>query len=511
MPGNATVWAMRFFARSPLLLLLLIAGIAFPSAVLHAQSAPGPAESRGTPYFPPANPVTALKAAAPAAVLAAQSATTSAPSATSSAFADTPGLASCFDYYKFNSVPVAISADLSSAVAGAPLGVHLTVTNQNPYPIVDATVYVKVMRYGYALGAKNVNGPDVVDFFPATDPFTLPAGGSVNLSSVWQVPQDAEAGDYTMAAYVVSADRFELEGLSFTDDVVGGALSFKVVSDAKGSVYFDKDTATVLGQPFRFAAYPPRIPTGTAEVPVGIDLANTTPLPATEEVTWTLYNWDALRADQVLDQKTETVTVPAGGSAQVTYTVTDKNHSVYYLLGSVRTAGGSSSLVGIRFVRGDVNEPRLNFVGVTGYPAGAGSAAVACVHSAGTSSAENTELEIVATRPSLFGIGGTIARESYQGPATGDIRALVAPFTAAAGSFSVTARLFQNGALVDQVTEDYNCKDLSPDSCPESSVPLVPLVGAVVLLVILAVMFVLIRRRKSSAADFIPPPAPPAL
>ena len=393
--------------------------------------------------------------------------------------------------------------------AGTSLGIRMTATNENPYPIVDAKVYLKVMRYGYAKGQKNVNGPDVVDFFPATDPFTIPAGGKVNLSSVWKVPQDAEAGDYLMAAYVVSADRFEMEGLSFTDDVIGGALNFHIASDAVGSVRFDKGSATVLGKPFRFAAYPPQIPQGVKEVPVAIDLVNTTLSEADEEVTWTLYSWDALRSSQVLDQKTETVTVPQNGTAHVSYTVTDTNHSVYYLLGSVRSAGGSSSLAGIRFVRGDVNEPRLNFVGATGYPAGTQAAAVACIHSTGTAPAENTKLELIATRPSLFGWGATIAEKTYEGPAAGDIRALVAPFTAAADSFSITARLFQNGALVDQVTENYNCEDISPDSCPKRSAAFIPLAagaGALVLIIIAA--FVIIRRRNSAAPAPMPPMPP---
>lgn len=431
-------------------------------------------------------------------------AATAAAKTSASARVDTAGLASCFDYYKFNSTPVAISADLSSAIAGAPLGFSMSVKNENPYPIVNATVYVKVMRYGYARGEKNVNGPDVVDFFPASDPVTIPAGGQVNLASVWQVPQDAEAGDYMLAAYVVSADRFEMEGLTFTDDVIGSAFNFHVMNDRTGAVAFDKNTATVLALPFRFAAYPPRMPDNAKEVPVGIDVVNTTDTDATQEITWTLYRWDALRASEVLDHKTERITVPAGGRVHVTYTTNEDTHSVYYLLGSLRTEGGASSLVGIRFVRGDVNEPRLNYVGITAYPAGKGAAAFACVHSTGTGTAEDGKLELVATRPSFLGIGGTIAKETYRGPFAGDIRALVAPFTADAKTFTVTARLFQHGVLIDQVSATYNCADIAPDSCPKGMGLLPIAVGAGVLAIIIAAAaFIIIRRRKAV------PPVPP--
>ncbi|HEX5774384.1 MAG TPA: hypothetical protein VFY28_00260, partial [Candidatus Paceibacterota bacterium] len=361
-------------------ILLVLSCAAMQAPPLHAQTSSSTEEDRGTPYFPPATPIENLELSETPVQLAA------AASPDLSAAAE---LASCFDYYQFGSTPVSLSARLSSARAGVPLGFTATVKNTNPYPIVDASVYVKVLRYGHERGEKNVNGPDVADFFRASDPLTIPAGGEANVQSVWQVPQDAEPGDYLLVAYVVSAERFNLLGLTFTDDVIGAAFNFRVVNNSSGSVAFDKGTATVLDAPFRFAAYPPRIPPTTTDIPVGIDIVNTTSQQVSQEVTWTLYKWDGLRAEEALDQKTETVVVPAGGKTRVTYTATDAGHSVYYLVGSLRTAGGSSSLVGIRFVRGDVNEPRLNFVGASAYPAGEGAAAFACLHSTGTGPAEN--------------------------------------------------------------------------------------------------------------------------
>lgn len=474
--------------------------IAMQASPLYAQTASSTVEEdRGTPYLPPSAPPQEIE------LSETPLKPSDAPAATTAATAE---LMSCFDYYQFGSTPVYVSADLSSAVAGAPLALSLRVENQNPYPIVDAAVYIKVMRYGHVRGDKNVNAPDVVDFFRATDPISVPAGGAVNLQSVWQVPQDAEEGEYMMVTYVVSAERFNLLGLTFTDDVIGSAFNFHVVNDVKGAVAFDKDTATVLDLPFRFAAYPPRIPPTTKDIPVGIDVVNTTAQTVTQEVNWTLYRWDAVRGEQALDHKTEEVTIPAGESVRVTYTATDANHSVYYLLGSLRTAGGSSSLVGIRFVRGDVNEPRLNFVGATAYPAGEGGSVFACMHSTGTGPAENVKLELIAKKASFFGFGGTIAKSTYEGPASGDIRALVAPFTGTAKSFSVTARLSQNGKLVDEVTTTYNCSDITPETCPKQSIPLLPIgIGAAVIGLAIAA-FVIIRRRQ--AVPPVPPTVPPS-
>jgi hypothetical protein len=474
--------------------LLLFACFAMHAPPLYAQTSTTTLENKGTPYFPPAAPLESVESSATPAEPAP---------AVPTGRAANMELASCFDYYQFGSTPAFITADLSSAIAGAPLALSLRVENKTPYPVVDAAVYIKVLRYGHERGEKNVNGPDVVDFFRASDPVSIPAGGEANLKSIWQVPQDAVPGEYMMVTYVVSAERFNLLGLTFTDDIIGTAFNFQVVNDVQGTVAFDKSTATVLGEPFRFAAYPPRIPSASKEVSVGIDVVNTTSKPVTQEVTWTLYRWDALRADEVLDHKTEKITIPPGGRVNVAYTVTDTDHSVYYLAGSLRTAGGSSSLVGIRFVRGDVNEPRLNFVGATAYPAGEGGAAFACLHSTGTGPAENVKLELIAKKSSFLGIGGTIAKQTYEGPAAGEIRALLAPFTGVANSFTVTARLSQNGKLLEEVTTTYDCSDLTPDACPKQSMPLLPIgIGAAVIL-LAGAAFVLIRRRKA-----VPPVTP---
>jgi len=467
---------------------------------LYAQTAAGDSAPPpglgdiGTPWVPPADASADGQAPVQAAAPAKRS---------------YEGLTSCFDYYRFGSTPVTLSAGLSSAVAGAPLGFTASIRNDNPYPVTDASLYVKVMRYGHAPGEKNVNGPDVVDFFPVGDSLSIRPGAQADVSGIWNVPADAEAGEYMMAAYIVSSDRFNLAGLTFTDDVIGGAYNFSVVNDAEGAVRFDKATATVLGRPFYFAAFPPRVPLGTADVPVGIDVVNTTGRTAAQEITWTLYRWDGLRAEQVIDRKTESVVLAPGERAHLSYVASDTEHSVYYVLGSLTTEGGASSIVGIRFVRGDVNEPRLNFVGASAYPAGEGASAFACVHSTGTAPADGGRLELVATRSSFCVLGSVIAKNTFEGSFSGEIMALTAPFTKAADSFSVTAKLFQGGALVDEVTVSYSCEDLGADSCPHPLVSTVPLIAGIAALIVIiaAAAFIIIRRRAAAAARPVPPPS----
>ena len=93
---------------------------------------------------------------------------------------------SCFDYYTFGSVQANLTAPVTSAVSGTAITFSGTIKNNNPYPIVDGSLYVKVFK---SRGSQNDgNGPDVVDQFVAMGDITIPANGSIPASYAWNVP-----------------------------------------------------------------------------------------------------------------------------------------------------------------------------------------------------------------------------------------------------------------------------------------------------------------------------------
>ncbi|MFZ2908191.1 MAG: hypothetical protein WA014_03610, partial [Minisyncoccia bacterium] len=203
------------------------------------------------------------------------------------------GLTSCLDFYRFGSVPVSLSGSLAQVSAGSPLALSGTITNQNTYPIEEVKIYAKVFKSRGT--TKDVNGPDVVDFFPLPDTYTLKAGETKLVGFTWDVPQGAEQGDYQVTTYVASSERFNLQGLSFTDDVIGPLYQFTVVGTNTGSVRFAKNSVTVNHEPFRFAAYTPRVPQDTTAVRIEANVTNTTKTPTKASLTWKLYYWDALQ------------------------------------------------------------------------------------------------------------------------------------------------------------------------------------------------------------------------
>ena len=403
------------------------------------------------------------------------------------------GLSSCFDYYQFGSVPAVLSPSLTKVSQSSTIGFTGTLTNQNTYPISDVTVIAKVFHDRTLIDA---NGPDVVDEFPIATDVNLAAKQSVPITATWKVPKDADVGNYQIATYVVSSERFELSGLIFTDDVTGNSADFQVIGNEVGTTRFVKNTAMMVGHDFGFAAFPPIIPASTTSFPVTIDVGNTSSSSYSGSIAWSLYYWDNQLPSHLLNQSTESIQVSAHATTTATYTVTDTAHSTYYLQGILTTPSGSKSIVGIRFTRASVNEPRINFVTLDG------NAAVACVHSAGTGPALNSQIKLSVTKDTWYSsllqiIGlGSVASASYSGSIPGNIYALTAPLSQVNGSYVVHASLYQNGNQIDSVNESYSCTDLGVPCTNDTWSEVIGAIVVLLLIIIVIAIIVFVRRRS---------------
>lgn len=450
--------------------------------------------------------VLALAVASPALAQNLPFDTTKAPTEQGDVVATQVNLDSCFLYYTFGSTPVVLTADLASVAIGVPFNVKGSVTNNNPYPIVDATVYVKVMRQRNV--TKDVNGPDIVDFLPVLERVNLKAGETLPFTFTWDVPTDADTGAYRMAAYVVEKDRFNFLGLSFTDDVTGGFYQFTVVGNTPGTVRFNKDSATVNGTSYYFAAFPPTLSQEVKEAEVKINVENTSKKIYNGDVTWKLYYWDSLRKEHLIDEKTTSIEVPAGASVPVTFTIPDTKHSVYYLVAELETPAGSTSIAGIRVARGGLNTPRINSMNVTAYPLAEDTKAFTCFHNAGHGEAADTKIEMWVKEPLLFGlIGLPIAHEVYTGVAPAQIVALTMPAgKPGMSSFDLVATVSQNGKMIDKIKIPYRCNQLGAE-CSMPSLIDMGLMGLIVLILIGggALLYIRTRPKPHVPTPLVPP------
>jgi hypothetical protein len=374
---------------------------------------------------------------------------------------------SCFDYYHFGGVTANIQAANASVLSGTKANFTAIVHNTNKYPIVDGAVYVKVFKKRQ--GNIQRNGYDVVDQFFVKDEISLPAGATQNYPFTWTIPSVASAGGYQIASYFVSAGKFNLLGLSFTDDIVGNTADFYVGGDADAAIGFNKDSAKVNGQPYGFAAFTPKVDE-KAPVNITFDLVNPTKEKAPVNVSYTLYNWDSLQKSNIISTSGDSIALNAGETRHLSYTITDAAHPVYYLVVKADYKD-SHSILNIRVTRDEVNVPRLNFVGVDTYPMTEGQpiTAFACLHNMGTASdIDNGELVVKVKDATDKVLHSFLYRGNITGAVMGQKSTFTLPDTTS--EFTVDATLSYKGKVVDTASMHYTCTVLGGNTCEKNNV-----------------------------------------
>lgn len=413
-----------------------------------------------------------------------------------------PELSSCFDYYRFGSTPITIRGDVSTVSQGGTITFVGTITNENDYPVINAGIYGKIMHKW--TDTKSSFGPNVVDWFTVQEGLVLKAGESKPIAFSWQVPQNSEPGEYRLAMFVAASERFNLAGLSFTSDVIGGQYNFKVAGEP-GTTKLDIKNVVLGDQVVHSAAFSPQI-NSDENVPITVSVVNSSKKNFKGGVKWKLYLWDGLREDRLLDEKVEAVEVPADGMLTSTYIVKPDTHTVHYVLAELVPADAkdAKSFIAARFVSGQYAEPRINFVGVSKYPA-SGATFFTCVHSTGRTQANNVRVEMSA-RPlnplAALIPGSTFAEKTYEGTVQGAISALTVPIEKAPGSFLLSAKIYQDGNLVDQVEVPYTCDQLGGE-CDDDTMAPIAIAGVIVLILILGILWLLLRRKTQPSSGIM--------
>ena len=416
------------------------------------------------------------------------------------------GLESCFAYYRFGSVPAVMYTDSLTFAPGTIAHFKGTVTNENQYPLEAVTVYGKL--YYKNSSEKSSFGPDVVDQVVIANNITLRPGESLPLTYEWEVPANAQSGSYQLATFVTTHDRFNLDGLTFTNDIVSNLLNFSVTGGATGAVRFDVTQTTVQGKAYHAAAFPIKGDMFTAEVPVSAVVTNTTDAAFAGTVHWRLYSWDATNPANLITESETPVNISTGESAEIRYTINDAARTVYYLVGELipQEASAAHSFLTVRYVDTNadtVDLPRLAFLGASAYPGVEGESRLfACLHSTGSKPTDHVRVEI-SSEPLGFLArilsGGTVGQTTWEGTVPGDVSAVSVPMSYSSNNFTVTAKLYLGDVLIDEVTAKYTC-DVLPHGCGWFS-SMHRLLLAALLLICIGLMALYILRRPPNGTQ----------
>lgn len=412
-------------------------------------------------------------------------------------------IASCFDYYEFGSIAVNLSSDFDSYDGGNTAIITGSIKNNNPYPVVGLDIKARLV--------KDIPEPQpfrsdimVLDEFNIADNITLDTGASYDVSYSYLLPLNAPSGQYQIYFYAVEQKRFNLSGLSFTNDIVASRIHFDVNGTTPDHVYLDQTQIMVGDEPHDVMAFmthhDKNIP-----IPVTIPLYNSSSEDKQMNITYNLYSWDAANQANKIDTRMEQVTVPSRKDIPLSYTIPNPNIPVYYLniiAEPTNPKGDTSvfdekSISNIRLVVDNTSQTRLNFVGVNQYPLKAGTEAtlVTCFHNTNRlENPENSKIETVLYTTNHK----ELARLEFNGKTGPDITGMIQKFTPSKdiSEFIVESTLYdEKGNIVDKVEKKYSCKDINQNSCaPERNTS--PLI-ALVLVAIIIGLIVLIYKRKT--------------
>lgn len=380
------------------------------------------------------------------------------------------------------------------------------ITNNNRFPITDLTIRARLVR--------DIPNPEylrseiiTIEDFIIVENITLNAGKSFDVNASRILPLNAPKGAYRVFFYAYNNDRFNQAGLSFTNDIVASRLYFDVSGTNPQHVYLDQTRITLNDQAHNVMAFMTR---HDKETPIHISIPLVNPSNQAEDmtITYTLYKWDSLRAENIVDTKTETVTVSKKGEIQLTYTADKTDASVYFLniradntgLKKDKSVYDIETQSNIRFAVNGYDFPRINSFGVDVYPIKADQEATlfTCYHNG----ALRNTIDTVNISTTLYDEkGDMITQTEYNEKIGGSIVAIIKKFIPKKDLVNfktVTTMTDTQGNTIDQIENEYHCRDLDPTLCPKKSY----YIWVWILLGVLGLLaLILMMRRKRHTAD----------
>lgn len=382
--------------------------------------------------------------------------------------ANTPGLVSCFEYYNFGSVQVQVSPYRGEYSNSDPVLLGGDITNNNPYPVVGGQVYMKIFKLEQESEEyTRENGYPLIDFVLVKDDVNIAANGSVPLEFEWKVPANVAGGEYQAAFFFTTEHRYNLLGLSFTDDVTGNTANFTINSDTNYQpVVFNKNSARLSDTRHSFAL-PPRHFDKDEQAVAYATLVNDSNEARTIELTWTYSKWDGILDSNQVSTETQTVVIQPNSELEVANETPILDSAVTFLQLSAKD-GDATSMLQIRYVRDDVGETRINYPSLFSYPLKAGEETTifSCLHSTNEPVVTDNTLTLTLTDNK----GKTIHSYTYEGDVTGAMMGVKDTFVPKKDltDVTLTAKLAHKGKTVEEVSIEYKCADIDPTLCSDA-------------------------------------------
>jgi hypothetical protein len=238
-------------------------------------------------------------------------------------------LTNCFDYYKFGGIGVTVGTPKDVYKPYDAVEVVGEIVNSNPYPILNTTLRARILR-SHPNPVQQRALYTTVDDVTILDNITLKANEKYPIDYIYFLSGNAPSGDYKIQYYVYNQDRFNLSGLSFTEDIIANSVEFKVEGKQE-HVYLDKTNITVDGKNNDSRGFITQH-NKSKDIPVNLPLVNPTNTEKEIEITYKLYRWDELLKENLIDEKKQQISILPNSKKNLEYIISPKDESVYYVV-----------------------------------------------------------------------------------------------------------------------------------------------------------------------------------
>lgn len=381
-------------------------------------------------------------------------------------------LADCFDVYEFGSAGVALTAGSSQSEYKPYDLVEISgeVVNNNPYPVLGLTVRARVLR-SHPNPVIQRALYTTVDDFEVIKNITLKSKESYKLQYNYNMSGKAPSGEYKIQYYVYNQDRFNLNGLSFTEDIIANITEFTVKGEVE-HIYIDKTKITVDGQDNDTRGFITQH-TINKDLPIKFPLINPTNEEKEVEINYKLYKWDGILESNLIEEKIQQVSVKGNSSLELEYVLEPNNNPVYYLVLESSTTEEKKnplikdkSMAHVRLSIGGNNAPRVNWVGLNKNPFEGGDVEVmTCVHNTVFETDKGpVKVESIARDEK----GRELSKIEYEGVMPSVVSGIKNKLNTEKKFNEVTIETSIYNAsneLVDNIITKYECNELSPELC----------------------------------------------
>jgi hypothetical protein len=384
-------------------------------------------------------------------------------------------LANCFDAYNIPNIYVSVGLNKSSYKPSDIVEVRGSISNNNPYPIIDTAINVRILRAHPNPVDKSVKYITVDDQIIRKN-ITLKSNDKYSFDFNYFLPTNAPSGEYMVQYYIYNQDRFNLAGLSFTGDIIGNTTTFNVEGVGQ-HIYLDNTNITIDGKKYESDSMEAMLQVeGNKTIPIKIPLVNPESISKNMEVNYKLYKSDYLLGSNLLEEKSQQVTVPANGKIDLEYSIETSTDPVYYIvitsnaLGELETdAIRTKTMSDIRFSVEGENTPKINWVGLDKYPFQEGEEVklVTCLSNVLYKIDKNEFKFKSIVKDSK---GKELTKIEYEGEIVPSIRGLMNKFIATNNNninkITIETSLYNsNDEMIDSITTIYDCNELSPELC----------------------------------------------